>query len=219
MTVATLSVFRFAGWRDKAFALGQMHWAKAPLSRVDGLSFFKLCGSGRSFGTPLDTDLSTFALVASWRDFDAADRAFATTAVLRRLQERAADTRLIRLRPISSRGCWGGVKPFGERFEPIDAGAVAPIAALTRAAIRRGGLARFWRAAPDVSRAIAADGNVSFAIGMGELPFRNQATFSIWPSLTAMRGFADGAAHRSAAQAAFGEKWFSEDLFARFAVV
>ncbi len=218
MTIATVTLYDFDRLATRFWMLGQMQLAQAPLSRVDGLTFFKLCGTARDFSSPMRADLSRFGLVAAGESAEAAARGFRDAPVLRRLEARAAGVTRFRLTPISTRGKWSGAAPFGDAPGDPAAADVMPIAALTRARIRPRGMRRFWGQAPAVNDMIAADPNVIFALGMGEAPWRNQLTFSIWPDVAAMRAFAGSAAHRRAAADAFAEGWFSEDLFARFRV-
>jgi hypothetical protein len=57
------------------------------------------------------------------------------------------------------------------------------------------------------------------AIGIGEAPLGLQGTFSIWESPKAIRDFAyQGAAHKAAIEATHRERWYAEELFARFAI-
>ena len=57
------------------------------------------------------------------------------------------------------------------------------------------------------------------AIGIGEAPIGLQGTFSLWESSAAIREFAyKGAAHQKAIADTATYNWYSEELFARFAV-
>ena len=62
--------------------------------------------------------------------------------------------------------------------------------------------------------------DVLFKIGIGEVPFLHQITFSIWPSTQSMAEFArhDGP-HAKAISAVRKGLWFKEELYARFAVL
>ena len=113
------------------------------------------------------------------------------------------------------RGAWSGQTPF----EPHETTASGPLAALTRATIKPGILARFWGRVPNISRVIGQDPNVMFKIGIGEVPWLQQVTFSIWPDQAAMDNFArkDGPHARAIAAVREG-KWFKEELYARFRV-
>jgi hypothetical protein len=64
----------------------------------------------------------------------------------------------------------------------------------------------------------SAPGLIS-AIGIGEAPIGLQGTFSIWESGVAIKNFAyRGAAHQKAIADTSTYKWYSEELFARFAL-
>jgi len=92
--------------------------------------------------------------------------------------------------------------------------------ALTRATLRPAILLRFWARVPSISRAIGADRNVLFKLGVGEVPWFHQMTFSIWPDAASMAAFAraDGP-HAAAIRAVRAHGWFSEELYARFSIL
>ena len=91
--------------------------------------------------------------------------------------------------------------------------------ALTRATIKFTTLLKFWKKVPDVQKLIKADKNVLFKIGLGEVPGRQQVTFSIWPSQSTMDTFArHNGAHAEAIKSVRRDKWFSEELYARFRI-
>jgi hypothetical protein len=57
------------------------------------------------------------------------------------------------------------------------------------------------------------------AIGIGEAPIGLQGTFSLWESSAAIKNFAyKGAVHQKAIADTATYNWYSEELFARFAV-
>ena len=56
-------------------------------------------------------------------------------------------------------------------------------------------------------------------IGLGETPWLQQVTFSVWPDATAMDRFARAGPHAGAIAAARRNGWFAEELYARFAVI
>jgi spheroidene monooxygenase len=94
-----------------------------------------------------------------------------------------------------------------------------PIAALTRASVKPKNLLKFWARVPDISAAIGSDPNVAFKIGIGEMPWLHQVTFSVWPDAASMAHFArhDGPHARAIAAVRDGD-WFSEELYVRFRV-
>ena len=93
------------------------------------------------------------------------------------------------------------------------------VVALTRATIKLTTILKFWRKVPDVQQLIKTDKNVLFKIGLGEVPGRQQVTFSIWPSQSTMDNFArHNGAHAEAIKSVRRENWFSEELYARFKI-
>jgi len=214
MQIVTLSLHRFDRIRDRAWAFGQMALARLALSRMPGLTFWKLCGSGTGEGFTPVPNTAVWAILAVWEDEDSS-RAVDEAPVFRRYAARASDRMVIRLRPHSVRGAWAGATPF----TPDDRSFSGPIAALTRATVRPGIALRFWRRVPDISRMIGSDPNVRFKIGIGEVPWLHQVTFSIWPDATTMAAFArDSGPHADAIRAVREGNWFREELYARFKV-
>jgi spheroidene monooxygenase len=98
--------------------------------------------------------------------------------------------------------------------------AQGPLAVLTRATIKPSRLIKFWHRVPDISATIGADPNVAFKIGIGEMPFLHQITFSLWPDPAAMAAFARGdGPHGCAIRAVRDGDWFREELYARFRIL
>jgi hypothetical protein len=120
------------------------------------------------------------------------------------------------LKPISSHGLWSKQDPFLiEKFEWN-----GKIAAITRARIVWRKNLMFWKAVPPVTQSLHQSPGLINAIGIGEAPIGLQGTFSLWESAAALRDFAyKGSAHVAAIAATESNKWYSEELFARFAVI
>jgi spheroidene monooxygenase len=73
---------------------------------------------------------------------------------------------------------------------------------------------------PGISDAIGRDRNVIFKIGIGEIPWLHQVTFSIWPDRDSMIAFAKREGpHAGAVRAVREGNWFKEELYARFRVI
>lgn len=212
----SLSLHRFDGIGGKAWALSQMLLARRALSRIDGVLFWKLVGSGTGEGfTPLP-NTSVCGILAVWDDGERAVRVMDTAPVFLSYRARASESWTVLLRPTSVRGLWSGGCPF----EPVPDNGHGPVAALTRATVRPDKLLRFWRRVPEISRRIGEDPNVIIKIGIGEVPWLHQITFSIWPDIDSMAAFARRSGPHAAAIRAVREgNWFSEELYARFRVM
>ena len=109
-----------------------------------------------------------------------------------------------------------GGSPFGD---PVPERSDGPVAALTRARLRPAAAAGFWRAVPPVSADLRDRPGLRAAVGIGEAPLGLQGTFSLWESGAAVREFARGQAHAEVVARTEPERWYAEELFARFDVV
>ncbi len=205
-------------------ALSRRHMARLP-----GCTFWRLCGSGSGEGFTPRPDPAVWAILAAWPDADTARDRVTRAPVFRRWRARAGAAWTLFLSPSESRGLWAGQAPFspgretsspetGPEIGPGTGPGTGPVAALTRARIRPRHMARFWARVPDISDRIGADPDVLFKIGLGEVPWRNQITFSVWPDAAAMARFARTGAHAGAIRAVRSQGWFSEELYARFRV-
>lgn len=214
MQITTLSIFHFTSWVDRIWAFAQMGLARSQMSKTQGLHFWKLCGSGTGEGfTPLP-NLGAYAILCVWDDLETAQNGV-TQAVHATWRRRASQVQDIFLSPISARGVWAGRAPFDPQ-PPLG----GPIAALTRATVKPQNVLKFWRRVPNISRAIGANSDVLFKIGIGEVPWVHQVTFSIWPNSESMAAFARKAGpHADAIRAVRQEDWFAEELYARFNVI
>ena len=198
-------------------ALLRMGRDRGPVRRTPGLRFAKLLGTGdgRTF-TVRDADPRQWGLLATWTSADAA-RAFEQhSAVARAWRRLAVETWRVDLRPVASRGTWSGREPFGA---PAPVRSSGPVAALTRARLRLTAAPSFWRAVPPVSADLRRTPGLRAAVGVGAAPLGLQGTFSLWDSGEAVRDFARASAHATVVARTGLERWYAEELFARFAVV
>ena len=193
-----------------------MGLARASMPKVPGIGFWKLCGSGIGEGFTPRPNWGVYAILATWPDEQTARLQTSSSKIYKRYQERAAEHWTVYLSTTSARGNWAGTEPFSPQSEA----APGPLAALTRATIKPRTAMQFWRRVPDISQVIGADPNVAFKIGIGEVPWLHQVTFSIWPDTQSMAAFArkDGP-HARAIRAVRDGDWFREELYARFSVV
>ena len=218
MPLTTLTIFTFRPGHAR-WALAQMGTGPASLKHVPGLRFFKLMGSGANNGFGFWPNLRRYGFMAVWDDAAAAEAFFAGHPLWAAYQQRSAETWTLHLAPLKAHGLWDGQAPF-DYAPALPTAENAPVAVLTRASIRWRKTPRFWQFVEPTSAALAQAGGVCAAIGLGELPLVRQATFSVWESARAMQEYAyKDAKHREVIQLTRREKWYAEELFARFQVL
>jgi len=211
--VVTISFFRFDSLASKAWALTMMGVARFALPRVPQIGFWKLFGSGSGEGFNLAPNPGVYAVLATWPDMHAAKAGQHTARIFARYRARACEHWTLYLGAQSARGAWSGRTPF----TVSDTAGIGPLAVITRATIKPRIAAKFWGRVPNISAVIGDNADVLFKIGVGEVPFLHQVTFSIWPDATRMAGFARTGPHADAIKCVRSEGWFSEELYARFA--
>lgn len=206
-------------WRVKKryipIAFFYMATNKLRLKRESGIKFIKLLGTGKGETfTPKDADPLRWGLLVTVSDqkIDELDH----SKVISGWQKISTSEYRIILKPISSHGLWSKKQPFEqERIEWS-----GKVAAITRARIVWRKNFIFWSAVPPVTASLHKSQGLISAIGIGEAPIGLQGTFSIWENGAKLREFAyQGQAHRAAIKATSEENWYSEELFARFAVL
>ncbi len=125
---------------------------------------------------------------------------------------------VLELEPIEGRGSWDGKQCFGDL--PQQTAYEGIIGVLTRATIRVNKLGAFWKNVDAVAQQMAgADGFVT-SLGIGEIPWIKQATFSIWESRAQMKQFAYQMHHHTEViRKTRKENWYSEEMFVRFRIL
>jgi hypothetical protein len=203
-------------WRVKPsavpFAILAMALDRFALRSSSNVGFFKSLGTGKGETfTPADANSLRWGLVAQVHDLDAFDQSL----VVRRWRKNSVDEFRAVLEPISSHGQWAGKEPFVASVKDW----TGPVAAITRARIKWHQNFRFWSSVPPVTISLKSAPGLMAAIGIGEAPIGLQGTFSLWESSAAIKDFAyKGAAHQKAIADTATYNWYSEELFARFAV-
>lgn len=211
MSAVTLHVWRVPAARVPA-ALVASRLTVRRLRRRREVSFAKVLGTASARFVPAAATPRRWAALTCWRN-DAAELA---TWFDRHADERAT----LSLRPLSTRGTWDGHEPFGEIPRDRRASPAGPVLVLTRSTLRPGRMLAFYRAIPPIAAELSASPGCRVAFGIGEAPVRRQGTVSIWTSASAMTDFAHGSPrHRAAVDATAANRWYAEELFARFEVV
>lgn len=193
-------------------AIHAMGFDRFRLMLDKNVSFHKSLGTGKGETfTPSDANALQWGLIASVENIEKFDNSF----VVRRWRRISQSEFRAVLEPISSHGQWAGKEPFVATAKDWD----GQVAAITRARIKWSQNFRFWRSVPPVTISLKSAPGLVAAIGIGEAPIGLQGTFSLWESAAAIREFAyKGAAHQKAIADTSAYEWYSEELFARFAV-
>ena len=211
-SITTITLIRLPS-RRRWWALTQMASAPGTLLQMPGLGFGKLMGSGQGIGFSIKPNLHVWAVIANWESHDAFLH-WLSGEWLAQYRRHAHEVFTVLQYPVRAHGLWDGEQPFQVEQAPPQASLRAVI---TRATIRPSKLLKFWSTVPATSRATAKAHGRLFSIGVGELPWVQQATWSLWESEQAMQQFAyRNSAHRKAIQRTRTLNWYSEELFARF---
>ena len=210
----TITIIRYPK-KYAYFALLAMAIHRFPLWFNKKISFFKLMGCGKN---------GTFDKNPDWQQWGILTVNQLPEETINSNQEKMiaelygsfisrwfnffnCETWTIYLKPIEGHGSWDGTNPFGKIEKAI----------LTRATIRLTKLNAFWKNVNGVAQQMAGAEGLITSIGIGEVPFIKQATFSIWESKESMKKFAyQMHQHQEVIKKTRKENWYSEDMFVRF---
>lgn len=198
-------------------AVLRMALQRRSVHSMPGVRFAKLLGTGSAATfTPRDADARHWGVLACWADRDGPDR-LAASPVATAWDRTAEESATWVMRPLSSTGRWAGREPFGT---PTPTRWDGPVAALTRGRIKPRMWRTFYSAVPPVALDVREGGGLTFALGIGEAPIGLQGTFSTWTDRAALNDFAYRRnPHRAVVDQTRRLDWYSEELFARFALL
>ena len=219
--LVTLTIVRYRR-RYIYFALLAMALHRLPLWLNKNISFYKLLGCGKNgtfdknpdwqqwgiltvTNSPIDVNISPSTLIQTLYG----------SFISKWFRFFKCETCTFFLEPIEGHGKWDGKEPFGNLPKHTDYdGAVA---ILTRATIRLSQLRSFWANVGAVAMQMNGAKGLATSIGIGEMPYIKQATFSIWQNKESMKNFAyQMKEHKDVIVKTRKENWYSEDMFVRF---
>lgn len=212
--ITTLSIFRFTDLKSKFWAFGRMQFAHAPLSKVQGQELYKLLGSGKSGFNPLP-DWSTYAILQIWKYEAAADAFFNSHPLALQYKNRSSRHWTLYMKNMATKGQWSKKEPFSVS-DTLNAD-IPYIAVITRATIRKRMLLKFWSYVPESQRSLEGNDGLLYTKGIGEVPFAQMATFSLWKDKDSLMKYAYGSeGHKKAILKTRQLDWYKEELFSRF---
>jgi len=216
---AALSIIRY---KNAAIPFGWFSMAlfRLPLYFNRRISFFKLMGTGLNGTFDIKPDIKTWAILVVYKngqEAQKADNLYLGKFIQSWFSLFAKEQFSILLEPIAGHGLWDGRNVFGELAHQSDHKGMT--ATLTRATIRPSKLLSFWKnVAPVAKNMKSADGYL-FSVGIGEVPWLKQATFSVWRSMDQMKAFAyKQMEHAEVIKKTRKENWYKEDMFVRFSI-
>lgn len=196
------------------WGLAQMGTSVPHLNKVPGLFFYKLLGSGQGKAFSVKPDFRRYGLFCTWENEAAAREFLHHSNLIKQYQAHTDEIWTVTMLPIQSQGYWDGKQPFEPTLQTPPDG---PVAVLTRASVNWLALPNFIRYGAKTSKALNEAQGLICSIGLGELPFVRQATFSIWESVEAMKQYVYKTPyHQEVMRRTRAEKWYKEELFARF---
>lgn len=192
-----------------------MLFAHLFLFKVKGQTFYKLLGSGRGLGFSPWPDWSIYSLLQVWDTEEEAMEFMEKSSLMKSYKGQSIETYTVYLKNFKVHGKWSGKKPFIQS-EELDA-SNPYVAVITRALIRPSKLRRFWAYVPESQKPIETAAGLVYTKGIGEVPFLQMATFSIWDSVEGLNNFAyKSREHQKAIKLTRELDWYSEELFSRF---
>ncbi|GGG57796.1 hypothetical protein GCM10011414_29490 [Croceivirga lutea] len=212
--ITTISIFTFSTIWQKIWAFFMMQFAHGPMRNQKGLEFYKLLGTGKTGFNPLP-DWGTYAVLQVWNNEQAAKLFFEESSLFQRYVNNTNEHLVLFMKNMVSKGEWNGNNPFKKHYNVDKSNEY--LAVITRATIKTRLLLKFWKFVPKSQHSLSDNKGLLYTKGVGEMPFKQMATFSIWKNKSALEDFAYRAnGHITAIKKTRDLKWYSEELFARF---
>ncbi|TCD24724.1 DUF3291 domain-containing protein [Pedobacter psychrodurus] len=200
------------------FAFMGMAILRLPLWLNKKCKFWKLMGSGKDAQVDLAPDYKHWAVLTTWDNRKDCDDFYRNSFVMKWFSFFGIESFTILLNPLYSHGSWSEIEPF--KGEKISSGHTGKIAVITRAAIKFNRLKEFRRNIKKAADAMRIAPGFILSAGIGENPFFDQATFSIWTDADSMKNYAyKSVDHSDVIKLTREREWYREELFARFSIV
>jgi hypothetical protein len=216
MPYTYLVIVRYKWWAVP-FAFFSMAIFNMPLWLNKNIPFYKLMGCGRNGTFDKTPDVRQWCILFTSDELhnipSKALGAFINFWFKLFTYQQASVT----LSTLTSHGVWNKTNPFGNPKLSYEKGTLA---VLTRANINWSKMKNFWQHVDGVAQTLKTSQGFIKSIGIGEIPWKKQATISFWQDEESMKQFAyQQRAHAEVVQKTRQEKWYQEDLFCRFMVV
>ncbi|MBK8845517.1 MAG: hypothetical protein IPO27_02735 [Bacteroidetes bacterium] len=212
--IITSTFFKVENFRNKWWAFTQMQFGHSSLKNIEGLTFYKLLGSGAKNGFSAIPNFGTYVLFCVWQSEANAQAFFKENSFFKAYRKRSSELFTAYLNAAEVHGLWDGVQPFEKSAKLASH---KPVIVLTRASIRLNKLWSFWSKVGAVSQSLEGYDGLALSIGVGEWPLIQQATISIWKTQAEMLDYAyKNPKHREVVLLTRKLNWYKEEMFARF---
>lgn len=217
--LVTLTIIRYKK-RYIFFALMAMAIHRLPFLFNPKITFYKLLGCGKNGTFDKHPDWQQWGILAVHSEVSKVTVNSTLTSLYGSFIAKwfaifNCETCTFYLEPIEGHGKWDGRECFGSLVKQTAYD--GPVAILTRATIRLPQLKAFWKNVDGVANQMSSAKGFITSIGIGEMPYIKQATFSIWQSKESMKAFAyQMKAHAEVIRKTRTGNWYSEEMFVRF---
>jgi hypothetical protein len=214
--LVTLTIIRYPV-KFIPFGFIAMGLFRLPLSMDKNISFFKLMGCGKNGTFDKQPDIRQWAILTVHKN-NLQNENSVSPFISHWLKIFQCEIYSLRLKPVEGHGDWDGMKPFG--VLPVKSDFNGSLAVLTRATIRLSKLKYFWKHVAPVAAIMKTSKGFLMSVGIGEVPWIKQATFSVWENKESMKSFAyQMRQHTEVIKKTREEKWYSEDMYIRFQIL
>ena len=188
------------------------------LFKNEKIYFYKLMGSGKNGTFDVRPDVQQWAVLVTTNHPFTNIQALFGKFITNWWKRFNCELFTIVLQPTEGHGLWDGKNPFGNLPKQTNEDGLTAV--LTRATIRPTKLKAFWQNVQTAAEPLQKARGFIMSLGIGEVPWIKQATFSIWQNKQLMKQYAYGMKqHTDVIGKTRKEKWYSEELFIRFKVL